>query len=164
MQIVFTCRRLLVLAAIAVSVAACVADPGVGTPSSNLSQATAADQARPTNEIVEEGSAGDVGEGAEQRAPAARPASGGVQIATASTIPPPRRGSPVYRCDGGRSMVVENRRSSVTLTDPDGETMVLPASPAGQSSRYGQKRYALVLDGSEALYVKPRQAPYTCRR
>ncbi len=52
--------------------------------------------------------------------------------------------------------MVENRRSLVVLRDPDGETLKLPASPAGQSTRYGKKPYALVLEGGEVLFVKPR--------
>ncbi len=98
-----------------------------------------------------------------KKAKAAKPATG-VQVAAAASVPPPRRGSPVYRCDGGHSLTIENRRSAVTLLDPDGQTMILPASPAGQSSRYGQKPYALVIEGGEVLYVKPRQPPFTCRR
>lgn len=76
----------------------------------------------------------------------------------------PRPGSATYRCNGGRKMLVDNRRSSVVLQDPDGEVMVLPAAPAGQFNRYGKKPYALVLEGGEALYVKPRKSPFTCKR
>lgn len=113
---------------------------------------------------IEEGSASDGGEASENGSPAAKPEAG-VQVATAATaVPPPRSGSPAYRCDGGRTLTIENRRSTVTLLDPDGETMVLPASPAGQSTRYGKKPYALVIEGGEVLYVKPRQSPFTCRR
>ena len=60
--------------------------------------------------------------------------------------------------------MVDNRRSVVLIRDPDGETLELPASPAGQLTRYGKKPYALVLEGSEALFVKPRKPPFTCKR
>jgi len=76
----------------------------------------------------------------------------------------PRPGSAVYRCSGGGSMMIDNRRSVVLLRDPDGETLELPASPAGQMTRYGKKPYALVLEGGEALFVKPRKPPFTCKR
>jgi len=95
----------------------------------------------------------------------------GVKVDPASRIAPqeiavaaPRPGSAVYRCGGGRSMIIDNRRSAVTIVDPDGDAMMLPAAPPGQMSRYGQKPYALVLDGNEALYVKPRKTPFTCKR
>jgi hypothetical protein len=157
-------KRILLLAALGASAlsAACVADNGgiaASTPALGpTSTGTGA---------VEEGSATEAGgvsaEGLEEGDPEAKPATG-MRIAAAATVPPPRRGSPVYRCDGGRSLTIENRRSAVTLLDPDGETMVLPASPPGQSTRYGQKPYALVIEGGEVLYVKPRQAPFACRR
>ncbi|HEY5816956.1 MAG TPA: hypothetical protein VIU14_00960 [Mesorhizobium sp.] len=76
----------------------------------------------------------------------------------------PRAGSAVYRCSGGGSIMVDNRRSLVVLRDPDGEMLELPASPAGQLTRYGKKPYALVLEGGEALFVKPRKPPFTCKR
>ena len=152
-------KRLILLASLAVSAlsAACVADQGTATPS--LGPTTSGT----TGTVTEEGSASDVDGASEGGSPTAKPATG-VQVAAASAVPPPRRGSPVYRCDGGRSLTIENRRSAVTLLDPDGETMILPASPAGQSSRYGQKPYALVIEGGEVLYVKPSQAPFACRR
>jgi len=159
MQIAF--RRTLILAALTASAltAACVADQGMAT-SPALGPASAAPAT--ANAAVEEGSAADAGDASEEGSPAA---SSGVQIAAAaSAVAPPRRGSPVYRCDGGRTLTIENRSSAVTLLDPDGQTMILPASPPGQSSRYGQKPYALVVEGGEVLYVKPRQAPFTCRR
>ena len=158
-------KRLLLLAGLAASAlsAACVANQGTTTTPSLGPTATA--QAVAGDGLVEEGSATDV-DGATDEAGegvAAKPAAG-VQVAAVAAVPPPRRGSPVYRCDGGRSLTIENRRSAVTLLDPDGETMILPASPAGQSSRYGKKPYALVIEGGEVLYVKPRQTPFTCRR
>jgi membrane-bound inhibitor of C-type lysozyme len=74
----------------------------------------------------------------------------------------PRQAS--YHCDDDGVLVVQNMRSSVTLIDPDGDTVTLPAAPASQQSRYGQAGYALVLEGSEALYMKGGKEPMTCRR
>lgn len=76
----------------------------------------------------------------------------------------PRLGSAIYRCGGGKTMTIDNRRSMVNIIDPDGEVMALPAAPANQTSRYGKQPVALVLDGNEALYVKPRKSPFTCKR
>lgn len=171
-------------AAMALSVG-CVAQNGpVTAPTPGLAGQPVGASAAAADVGLEEGSASDTTAAATE--PAATPGSaravatpvvgqpGGIapgapqQPATqprqVAAIAAPRPGSAVYRCNGGRSITVENRRSSVTLLDPDGETMVLPASPAGQLSRYGQKPYALVLDGNEALYVKPRKSPYTCKR
>ncbi|MGE0280168.1 MAG: hypothetical protein AB7P20_06090 [Rhizobiaceae bacterium] len=161
MQIAY--KRIFVLAALAASAlsAACVADQGAGT-TSGLSPTTSAQTE--ASATVEEGSATDAGDASEGGSPGTE-AAASVQVAAAATLaPPPRSGSPVYRCDGGRTLTIENRRSAVTLLDPDGETMVLPASPVGQQNRYGKKPYALVIEGGEVLYVKPRQPPFTCRR
>ncbi|MDI6028205.1 hypothetical protein QBK99_18610 [Corticibacterium sp. UT-5YL-CI-8] len=81
----------------------------------------------------------------------------------------PDLGSPqpkhaAYRCDGGATLMIDNRVTTVSLVDPDGETLELPAAPASQRSRYGQTPYALVLDGNEALYMKSGKEPVICRR
>jgi len=154
-------KRTFVLAALAASAlsAACVADPGMATTTALGPTASAQAGA---GAAAEEGSAADAGDGSEE---GSTDTAAGVKVAAAATIvPPPRAGSPVYLCDGGRTLTIENRRSAVTLLDPDGETMILPASPVGQQNRYGKKPYALVIEGGEVLYVKPRQSPFTCRR
>jgi len=69
-----------------------------------------------------------------------------------------------YRCDGDKTLRVENLRSSVVLTDPQGDSVTLPASPASQQTRYGQTGYALVLEGNDALYMKGGKPPINCRR
>jgi len=158
------CRKIALFAALSASLsfAGCVADSGpMATPALNAATAAAVPAATSGDVATEEGSAGDAADQGDVE-PAARPAPQ-TQMA-AAMVPPPRRGSPVYRCGGGRSLTIENRRSAVTLLDPDGETMILPASPVGQSSRYGKKPYALVIEGGEVLYVKPSQAPFACRR
>lgn len=69
-----------------------------------------------------------------------------------------------YRCDGGQTLRVENRRTSVTVVKSDGTRIDLPASPPESRARYGEPPYALVLDGREALYFETGKAPMNCRR
>lgn len=92
------------------------------------------------------------------------PVSRTISAAMTASAEMPRPGSPAYRCGGGRTLLIENRRSSVVMQDPDGQNLTLPASPAGQTNRYGKKPYALVLEGNEALFMKPGKSPYTCKR
>jgi hypothetical protein len=40
----------------------------------------------------------------------------------------------------------------------------LPAAPSGQESRYSQQPYALVLDGTDALFMKNGREPLACTR
>lgn len=69
-----------------------------------------------------------------------------------------------YNCGEGGSLIVENLRTSVHLTEPDGTVVDLPASPPTQQSRYGEAPYALVLEGKEALLMKNGKEPLTCSR
>lgn len=69
-----------------------------------------------------------------------------------------------YLCEDQTMLTVENRRSEVTLTDQSGDAVVLPASPAEQRSRYGGEGNALVLDGSDALWMRGNHEPLPCRR
>ena len=69
-----------------------------------------------------------------------------------------------YRCEDGTSLKVENLRTAVNIVDAEGESFMLPASPENQISRYGQTPTSLVLDGSEALYMKGRNPPVGCKR
>ena len=69
-----------------------------------------------------------------------------------------------YRCGDKGVLTVQNMRSSVTLVDPEGHNVTLPAAPASQQTRYGQTGYALVLEGNEALYMKGGKEPVTCSR
>ena len=69
-----------------------------------------------------------------------------------------------YNCGEGGSLTVENFRSSVHLTEPDGTSVDLPAAPPTQQSRFGEAPYALVLEGNEALLMKSGNEPLTCRR
>jgi membrane-bound inhibitor of C-type lysozyme len=69
-----------------------------------------------------------------------------------------------YNCGESGSLTVENFRTSVRLTEPDGTSVDLPASPPTQQSRYGEAPYALVLEGNEALLMKNGKEPLTCSR
>ncbi len=80
---------------------------------------------------------------------------------TASAVQP---GHATYVCGDAGTLDVDNLRTSVRLTDPDGDNVELPASPADQTSRYTQTTYALVLEGKEALYMKAGKEPVTCLR
>lgn len=114
--------------------------------------------------------AGCVAEGDAGPTAALAPASTGDISAGADQSPVSMAGIDVqprqatYRCDGGQTLTVENRRSSVVLVDPQGETVTLPASPAAQQTRYGQTGYALVLEGRDALYMAGGKPPVNCTR
>ncbi|GLS30208.1 hypothetical protein SAMN04488498_10483 [Mesorhizobium albiziae] len=69
-----------------------------------------------------------------------------------------------YNCGQSGSLIVENLRTSVHLTEPDGSIVDLPASPPSQQSRFGEAPYALVLEGNEALLMKNGKEPLTCSR
>ncbi len=70
-----------------------------------------------------------------------------------------------FRCDGGGMMDVRRAGGSdVAVTSPAGEEIVLPASPPGQRSRYGADGYALVIEGTDALFMKAGDMPLDCRR
>lgn len=70
-----------------------------------------------------------------------------------------------FACDGGGTMNV--RRASgtaIAVTSPNGEEIVLPASPPGQQTRYGADAYALVIEGPDALFMKTGDMPLNCKR
>ncbi len=69
-----------------------------------------------------------------------------------------------YQCDVDGALTIENMKTSVRLTEPDGTIVDLPAAPATQHSRFGQPPYALVLEGKEALLMKNGKEPMTCMR
>jgi membrane-bound inhibitor of C-type lysozyme len=79
-----------------------------------------------------------------------------------TTAAQPRQAT--YNCGEGGSLTIENFRTSVHLTEPDGTSVDLPASPPTQHSRYGEAPYALVLEGKEALLMKNGKEPLTCSR
>ena len=69
-----------------------------------------------------------------------------------------------YRCDNGERIQVENTVTQVAIAAADGAVVQLPASPADSHTRYVQDQYAIIFDGQEALYFRPKEAPATCRR
>ena len=73
-------------------------------------------------------------------------------------------GRSTYRCDNGENLEVENTVTQVALGLSDGTVMELPASPADSHTRYVKDQYAVVFDGAEALYFRPKAPPATCRR
>ena len=70
----------------------------------------------------------------------------------------------VYRCGERGQLTVQNSATSVTLVDPDGDSVTLPAAPPAQRSRYGQTGYALILEGNDALYMRGGKVPVNCTR
>jgi membrane-bound inhibitor of C-type lysozyme len=73
-------------------------------------------------------------------------------------------GRAIYRCDNGETLQVDNTVAAVSISFADGTTMQLPASPADSHTRYVQEQYAMVFDGQEALFFRPKAQPLTCRR
>lgn len=69
-----------------------------------------------------------------------------------------------YNCGDDGAITLENTRAAVRLTEADGTSYDLPASPPAQLSRYGEGLYALVLEGREALWMKSGKEPMTCKR
>jgi len=78
------------------------------------------------------------------------------------TSPQPRTAT--YNCADGGMMTIQNLGTSLRLLGPDGVTEELPASPAGQTSRYGQAHDAIVIDGNEALVMTGGHSPLPCTR
>lgn len=69
-----------------------------------------------------------------------------------------------YVCDGGGRLVVTNLGTSVTVTAPGADVVVLPASPPGQRNRYSEELHTLVFNGREAFWHKTGDIPRDCRR
>ena len=69
-----------------------------------------------------------------------------------------------YNCADGGMITIENQGSSVRITGADEEPIDLPASPAAQTTRYGEQPYAIVLEGHDALFMKSGQEPLSCTR
>src|SRR5690606_23228836 len=76
----------------------------------------------------------------------------------------PQPGTGAYSCADGGMVTIESLGSSLRLLGPNGVTEELPASPAGQTSRYGRAHDAIVLDGNEALVMTGGHPPMPCTR
>ncbi len=86
--------------------------------------------------------------------------------AASATVEAPRSEQPTpaaYRCEDG-PLTITAIADSVAFTTPGGESLVLPAAPAGQQNRFGEGRLALVVEGGEALFMQDGKEPMTCRR
>ena len=73
-------------------------------------------------------------------------------------------GRSIYACEDGESLTVDNTVANVHIALGDGSIMDMPASPPDSRNRYVNGQYALVLDGNEALYMRPKTPPVTCNR
>lgn len=69
-----------------------------------------------------------------------------------------------YDCGNDGRIIVEGGSSAVRLTETDGSSYDLPASPPTQNSRFGEGGLALVVEGGEALWMKAGKEPMTCKR
>lgn len=69
-----------------------------------------------------------------------------------------------FDCGADGTIVLETGRSAVTLTETDGSSYNLPASPPAQTHRFGGDGTALVIEDGEALWMKSGKQPMTCRR
>ncbi|MGP2491920.1 hypothetical protein ACTDI4_09830 [Mesorhizobium sp. PUT5] len=88
--------------------------------------------------------------------------SGAPVLQTDEDRPQPRRAT--YSCADGGMMTIENIGSAVRVLGPDGVDEELPASPAGQNSRFGAHHDAIVIDGRDALVMKGGATPIACTR
>lgn len=70
----------------------------------------------------------------------------------------------IYDCAEDGRIQVEYAGSGVRVTESDGTVLDLPASPAGQMTRFGEGTSAIVIEGREALYMRARREPWTCVR
>ncbi len=61
-------------------------------------------------------------------------------------------------------MTITPKGSGISVISPRGLELDLPASPPGQSVRFGESLYAVVIEGSEALWMVSGKVPITCRR
>lgn len=92
-------------------------------------------------------------------------AAASVSLAPAAsepTAPQPRTAT--YNCADGSVMTIENLGTSVRVVGQNGASAELPASPANQTSRYGEAHDAIVIDGREALVMKGGAPPLACKR
>jgi hypothetical protein len=84
--------------------------------------------------------------------------------ATAGSADDPQPRSAIYSCTNGSKMTIENFGSSVRVLSADGTSQDMPASPANQTSRFGEAHDAIVIDGRDALVMKGGVEPLTCAR
>lgn len=87
------------------------------------------------------------------------------EIAGMASAAPPPPGRSTYDCGEDGAITLETGQAAVRLVEEgDGGIYELPASPPTQANRYGVDGMALVIEGSEALWMKAGSEPVTCRR
>lgn len=69
-----------------------------------------------------------------------------------------------WRCADGVTLTTRRDGSSMRVDDSRGFDPVLPASPPGQTARYAEGIYALILEGRHATWFVSGQKPVECRR
>jgi hypothetical protein len=69
-----------------------------------------------------------------------------------------------YDCGAQGRINIARAATGVRLTESDGSSFDLPASPPSQASRFGEEGLALVVENGEALWMKAGATPMTCRR
>lgn len=70
----------------------------------------------------------------------------------------------VYSCGEDGRLSVRRLSGAIEVLSPRGIEVRLPASPPGQTARYGVAPYALVFDNREALWFVTGKRPISCRR
>lgn len=68
-----------------------------------------------------------------------------------------------WHCGDDGRLTVRYLAGAVDVNSPRGVEVRLPASPPGQTARYGEPPYALVIDGREALWFVTGKRPISCR-
>ncbi|WP_244467859.1 hypothetical protein [Nitratireductor soli] len=71
-------------------------------------------------------------------------------------------GPVTYRCEDDMQMVVERKGPLVSVHSPRGLDLDLPAAPPGQSARFGEALYAVVLEEKDALWMVNGKSPISC--
>ena len=69
-----------------------------------------------------------------------------------------------WRCSDNVTLTLQGGGSMLTASDSRGFNADLPASPPGQSTRYSEGIYALILEGRNATWFVSGQKPVECRR
>lgn len=69
-----------------------------------------------------------------------------------------------FNCGKEGRLTIHDKVNAVRVLGPRGTDTLLPASPPGQTGRYGKAPYALVLDEGEALWFVSGKNPLVCAR